>query len=549
MSLVNNDKLGKVMANRLPNRTDIFATLISQLIFWAGVLRHIQLPGLYYDALNPDYIAAETLNSQLDNPGGPLPTAWFPLLGNVYHGVQNYYIGLPIFWFFGMNIVSVRLAQALPGAFTVFLLYLVSVRLTQNRLVALIAAVGLATDIAFLASFRTQFYIILGGEAWLFGSLFFLGLNGPPSNRAGLKCFLSGVCFGLAVYGYFVFLFFLPAMAWLIVRDRGLCAWPSVKTWAAGFIVGMLPYVIGYISLAVAFGEVGQVIEWLSGAVTGIAPLSSKQTIIDRFANAFGLLTNALNNVGNESMIFDESFVEGYAKTKIFIMYTLISAGIVLVLADLKQQGRGSIARQMVALPLSYFFVAALLGDRLWIHHYSALVPAIYLVCGIVVNELYRLIPAKAIAEKPVLYESPLIVLGILLACLNIQQQQSFFQCLEYTGGVGKSSSAMTLMAEEALTTPDKGVYFFPEWGFFPSFNLLTGNRIAFELDLNAANLHKHWEAKRPIRLLFWKESDGEKYVSALKQEGIEGVAWRVYYQRDGKPAFYMISTHYPAVR
>ena len=81
------------------------------------------------------------------------------------------------FIFFGINIVSVRLAQALFGAFIVFLLYVALIRMQISRIIALVMSIGLATDIAFLASFRTQFYIILGGEAWLFCSLCFIPFN------------------------------------------------------------------------------------------------------------------------------------------------------------------------------------------------------------------------------------------------------------------------------------------------------------------------------------------------------------------------------------
>ena len=86
--------------NKLFNNLNKLVIAVIQFIFWAGILRYIDLPGLYHDVVNPDYIAAHSLNDQFNNPGGALASKWFPMLGNIYHGVQNYYVDLPIFYFF-----------------------------------------------------------------------------------------------------------------------------------------------------------------------------------------------------------------------------------------------------------------------------------------------------------------------------------------------------------------------------------------------------------------------------------------------------------------
>jgi hypothetical protein len=192
-------------------KNDLIIVLVLTLIFWLGVLRQIDLPGLYMDAVNPDYLAAHVLNPGLDNPRWLIPTISFPILGNLYHGVQNFYVDLVTFSVLGISVASIRISQALFGAAIVMLLYLLTVLATRNRLAAFLGAALLATDIAFIASFRTQFYIILGGEMWLFASLVALWHGG----RKGF--FLSGVCYGISIYGYFVLGFFAPAMALLVM--------------------------------------------------------------------------------------------------------------------------------------------------------------------------------------------------------------------------------------------------------------------------------------------------------------------------------------------
>lgn len=537
------------MANWSPNRTDIAAIIISQLIFWIGVFRYVELPGLYHDSVNPDYLVARSLNDQIDNPAGPLFTAWFPLLGNLYHGVQNYYIGLPIFWFFGTNIVAVRIEQALFGAVIVFLLYILSLRVTGNRFVSFLAAVGLASDIAFLASFRSQFYLQLGGEVWLFASLSLLPLANLPVNRFRFGCILSGVCFGLAIYGYFIYLFFLPALLWLIISNWEIDTRQAIKLWICGVAIGLLPYVLGYISMAIRFGGIGATLEWLQSSLTGLKIFSSHQTLLSKFGNAFELFTLALNNVGNESMVFSETLEEGVlAETKIVLMCLALLVGIIFAIVSYKKRDNVShyIGKQMVFLPLSYFFIAALLGKRLWIQHYTLFIPLMYLICAITVNEVYQLIKPNLAECVAIPAKLSLAFASILLLLfLNIQQQQSFFERLDQTGGVGKASSALTQLAEEALPQQDKYVYFFPEWGFFPSFNLLTGNRIPFEIDLDTPKFDKFAHSKRDIRLLFWNLDDKENYIAVLKSQGIDFRSLRTFYQRDGKPVFYMIEAAY----
>ena len=558
MPFSEHNRISKFFLDHAPNGIDVAAALFIQFVFWIGIMRYIELPGLHHDAINPDYIAAHTINPQLTNPGGALYTAWFPLLGNLYHGVQNYYFELPVFWFFGLNIVSARIGQALFGAVIVLLVYVVSVRSTGNRLISFIAAAGLASDIAFLASFRTQFYIILSGEVWLFAALCFLPFRSIPQKTFRLNCILSGVCCGLAAYGFFVFLFFLPGFLWLILCHRDIDKRLAVKYRMIGIVVGLFPYALGYVSLFVIFGGIKPGFAWLNQTFFTMRILESTLPLWGRFANAFDLVNQALNNIGNVAMIFSETkafddLVQiGFAvKAKIIFMYSALMLGIVFALMYYKKRESDAhaVGRQMVALPLSYFFFAALLGTRLWVHHFSVFVPLFYLVCAIVANEVYQLAKPRLASVMAVQNEIPISIIVSILLFFNLQQQQVFFENLDKTGGGGKATNALSRLAEEAFTAQGKEVYFFPEWGFFPSFNLLTGNRVAYAVEFEPINIQKFAQSGRDIRVPFWKEIDKDKYLSILKHEGIDNVSMRTFYRRDGEPAFYMISASYPKPR
>ncbi len=538
------NSLRKSGLNHVSITADMIAALFVQAAFWIGVLRHIELPGLYMDAANPDYLATQTLNPGLSNPAWTFPGAWFPILGNLYYGVQNYYLDLPIFWLFGSNIVALRLAHALFGSIIVLLLHFISIRATGNRYISFFAALALATDISFLASFRTQFSLLLESDAWLFGALLCLFPQNSGKEASGRMCLLSGVFFGLAVYGYFVFLFFLPAFILLV--DRSSCkatSWISVKYWIAGFSIGMLPYVFGYVSMIVALGGVSATISWVAGTVGALSPLSSKLSFVDSLEHVFRNTVYAINNAGNELMIFGKPNKALWSSVKVFLIIGTMLLGIALA-ARLYWARKNSLGSWLVILPFSYLVIAATLGNRLWVHHFSVLVPIAYLVCAVVVNLAFQAMEGRSLMTDFFWRRKLVIIFGSIFIFFNFYQQQIFFSRLDRTGGVGVSSSALNVMAEEALSAQSNAVYFFPDWGFFMSFNLLTGNRIPYELELNPKLIEKHSAKNREIHVAFWKRSDSDRYASLLKSvRGDNEVAFRTFYQRDGDPAFYMISS------
>ncbi|MGY0713998.1 glycosyltransferase family 39 protein [Azospirillum argentinense] len=484
------------------------------IIFFFGVLRQVDLPGFYMDSVNPDYMAAQYINQEIPNAAWRMPTVFFPILGNYYHGVQNFYVDLVVFKFLGISAASVRIAQALFGALIVACLYLGTVLATRNRLIAFLAAVLLATDIAFLASFRTQFYIILGGEAWLFASLVALWRGGR------LGYLLSGLFFGLAIYGYFVLGFFGPAlMIFLLSRpDR------RISHWVAGLALGMLPYVVGYASFIIAAGGVSQAIETMRQAIGGLAPMSSKLSFWGNLNHVLQMAILAVTNVGNELMIFNEGIGGRWSGIKVWMFVGVFVGAALLVAVRFRHRPALLLA---VLLPPSYIGVASVFGSRLWVHHLSVLVPIGYLLIAVAFGGIVRgrLAAVAAVAVAAVM------VVG------NVRQASHFHERLAATGGVGKASNALSRLAEDALTEPDT-LYVFPEWGFFMPFNLLTANRVPYILD--PAQIDRANCRCGRVVLAFWAETDVKKYVEALTGKGLQNVETRVYAQRDGRPAFHV---------
>lgn len=521
---------------QLTSRDWVWISVLSlQIIFWLGALHDIALPGLYMDAVNPDYLAARTLNPEIKNPVNAMPTAWIPILGNLYHGVQNYYVALPVVSLLGFNITAIRIAQAIFGSGIVVMVFLVTERTVRLRSIAWLTAALVATEISFLASFRTQFYIVMSGVFWLLLAIYF-GLADKEENSNRRRIFLSGLFFGLSVYSYFVFLFFMPF--WIFFITQNTRQWRVLLQWGTGFVIGMLPYVLGYISLIVALGGINSSAAWMQASLNGLAPLSSNLDITDSFFNSFRNVSYAIQNTGNSLMIFGDASGLAPSKFKVWIFgfscFLLLSLNIFSAKTKIEFSEHSSKRNvilqpgQLVWLTLCFIVVSFPLGSRLWIHHYSILIPLMYIILS---GVIFHLLGPRRV-----------FLVWILLAGIgffNCYQQLSFFSRLEQTGGNGKFSDAINRMASEAQASPVGSVYFFPDWGFFMPFSLLTGNKIPYELETSSEKISTYFLSGHIIHVLFWHPDDEIKYRALLEAAGIRNVELRKHQQRNQTIAFF----------
>jgi hypothetical protein len=377
----------------------------------------------------------------------------------------------------------------------------------------------LATDIAFIASFRTQFYIILGAETWVFASLLCLW----SGRRAGY--FFSGVCFGLAVYGYFVLGFFGPALALIVLsrEDR------KFFLWGTGVVVGLLPYAAGYLSLAINLGGYSQTLDWLRAITNGLAPMSSHLSLWETIKYTASIASMGLSNAGNELMIFARPVSGIWTVIKLCIF-----AGVSALLLLMARRNR---TWMFVLLPVSYFAVALIFGSRLWAHHFGVLVAIAYLMVAILIGQVATTRARSIVA----------VCFAIIFAIGNFHQSNNFYRSLDGTGGVKLTSDALNRFAYEAMSERDI-FYVFPDWGFFMGFNLLTENKVRFATDVNAISSGRNG-AKR-VAIAFWSQTDEPKYVELLTRDGATTTDTRVYRRRDGEPAFWVVYGNFasPAV-
>src|SRR6516164_5451597 len=88
------------------------------VVYLIVATQQITLPGIYMDAVNPDYLVVRLLHDRTE----PI-TAWLlpgnylaeraPVLISLYHGSQQVWLGLPFFWLFGTTVTGLRLTHAM----------------------------------------------------------------------------------------------------------------------------------------------------------------------------------------------------------------------------------------------------------------------------------------------------------------------------------------------------------------------------------------------------------------------------------------------------
>jgi hypothetical protein len=513
-----------------------FLWILPVAVFMLGVAWQIHLPGLYMDAVNPDYLAAQKLYPHLHNPTGALPSKIFPILGSLYHGVQNFYVDLPVLALFGFDISPLRIAQALFGAALVAAFFITTRRLTGSNAFAIAGTLGLATEIAFIASFRTQFYIVLGGATWLFFSLMLAAPIHPDDPISRRRLFWSGVFSGLAGYGYFVLLFFVPGtLAMTALRPQS--NWRQTFRWITGVIVGLTPFALGYLSLILKLHGITPALALIRSLVTTLHPFADSGASDGNLLYSWHMAHLAITNDGNDAMIFGHALPSIWGEAKFYLLVACTLGMSLWVFICLLRRKESPLWALPGLLPLSYWLFASLFGHRLWAHHFCVLVPFVYLLPTLLLGQLFK--ASKSAATTRIAAVS-LVCLGCVTA--NVLQQNDFHSALARSGGEGMSTQALTQLAVEARGAGKNVAYVFPEWGFFTSFCLLTENKVRYVIDADPATLADLRQTGHDdFRLAYWQPAQREPYIAVLKQAGAHTITERTFTTLDGRPAFYLL--------
>lgn len=461
------------------------------LALFAGVVLDIDLPGVYMDAVNPDYLVVSVLN-----PGrqlalwalpGNLLAGRFPVLTSLYHGTEQLWFGLPFFALFGTTVVALRLIHGLFAA-AVLVCVTLLLRRAGLREVA-IAAVGiaLAVDPSFVFAFRTQSYITLAPCAWLLASLLaLLRLHSASDPRRWLLA--SGIAFGIAFFGYFVYLFYLPAVVYVVLaapaapREPLTPRWRRLWPWAIGVCIGAIGYPLGY---ALALGRLGGptgFVAYLAETQRSLGVMNSTLGLGARLDFAWAMVTSITRNWWHHSMMFggDPTSVP-WAQAKTMLL-TVAPIGLWL-LAEARRNATLPL-RATVACGVSFFALSLVFGNRLGGHHYTSLLVLGYVGLALGIAALVGAREGRPSQSRTAWIMLPMAV----LVALNLQGQIDVRTKLRETGGMGLLSDAINRFAADAAREHADDFYFFPDWGLALPFAFLTAGGVDFS---NAPDANK----------------------------------------------------------
>ena len=215
---------------------------------WSGC-RSLNTPGVYYDAINPDYIGAIFAFPGVDNFCEISKFTYFPLLGHLYHGTFSAMIQFVVLKLFGAGSVALfRVSNVLIFLVVSILVYVIEYRISSNHFISFLSVVLLVSSDCVIGITRTQYYLMLHGTFFLLLSLFHV--YRAIIDRKDNSVVWAGVFQGLAFYGYFSFLFFMPVSLVLLV-----CAFQNDKIRIAfayfwSVILGSILYFWGYFDSA-----------------------------------------------------------------------------------------------------------------------------------------------------------------------------------------------------------------------------------------------------------------------------------------------------------
>jgi len=504
----------------------------------------IELPGVYMDAVNPDYIAARALNPDPTRvpvwilPGNLLLDR-FPLLTSLYYGTQQFWLGLPVFWLLGTTVTSLRIAHSLFALAVLATVFAVMAQGGVRRWWAAAICTALAIDASFVYAFRTQSYITMAPVAWLLLSVWALQRRADDEGNRHKGSFTSGLFLGLAVFGYFVYAFYAPALAIAVLAWRGKGEATrsgdrlrSLALWVGGIVVGVGFYILGYLALAHALGGMRQLFAYIAQTQELLEAFSSQQALWERVAYAWQMVRAVLDNWWHHTLIFGEYGALPAANWK-----TAILVGVPATLwAVLESRGQPQpLLRLFLGLELSFFAMSVLtFGTRLGGHHYVSLLALSYCALGIAMHA-FAFAPT---ARRGLPGWSSAALILVILVGINGAGQIGEATRLRQTHGVGLYSDAINRFAEDLRKAESDDVLFTPDWGLFMPLAFLTGGALEIVTDNDYAQALRIACAGRRVRVALINGDRQVRLALWQRELGASEPEVRDYYQFDGKIAF-----------
>lgn len=528
-------------------RTKLAIYMFVGVFFLFYSSQSIHLPGLYMDAINPEYQISEILYSESPifgkwlMPGNVLNDRYPVFSGPVYHGSLQVYATLPFLFLTGVELESFRFFQIIVALVIIAMIMYIVGRLGADipKINALQLIVGLliATDPVIAFGIRTQAYSIIFAFplfllSWILLEVSFNFPQAEFAKKRFIYVFISGALLGLAVFGYFVYVFFVPAFIllfinkstqWTKVTKTEIIIWSKdFLAWIAGGFVGASPFLLGVTLLIKNLGGGKAALEWWHTISTGLHILREDQSVIGRLGSVLSQLFAVISGEWLFRQILKEFGALNESASVIKVLLILFVFFLWWWWSRTKKTSKFAVLAIFM-----YLVFALVFGTRLSGHHFIVILPLIYL--GLVVNH-----PPEKIRNKL----NYLWWCGyVFIICINIIVGIMFLQRLKATGGAGLYSDVINRFSNFILTEHRDSFVYFPDWGYRMPFTFLAKGAVDYDARVDPVKIGIDSCHGRESFVLFnGTGNDGRlELIEGISRVQAEKSTW---YQLDGIPVF-----------
>jgi hypothetical protein len=512
------------------------------ILFALGAVTDIALPGVYMDAVNPDYFIVLLLNlhhAQISDwhLPGTLLFGLFPMIGQIYHGALPYYVGLPFYALFGTGVVGIRLTNMVFGLIVLAGAGAFMWAFRTRTLISALCLALLALDPGFLFSFRTQFYITLLPVAALLASAAVIEARGLAPTRGRALC--GGLFAGIACYGYFIYGFLVPAVAVCALARfvRTADARRLILYWIGGFLLGVSPYAVGFLLIMIATGGPRGLVRFVWDNLHSLNTLGGTLPFIESVTFFVDTVRNTVLDVGPALMMLKQTVALQAPQLKMIVLLAFPVAAIVTGLAR-PWRVRGLLV--LAGILLGFLVLVIVFGTRLWLHHAAFLPPVLYVALALALERFAAILgPRRRLLAGLV---AAIVTVPFLIA--NAADRQAVFLHLEATRGVDLMSDAINRYAEDSLRNDPAAKRFFPDWGIFMSFAMITRGTVPYTVNFLPGEARAALCAGQDAELAAMARQPAQRL-----QDWIAAVGWphyekSQYLQGDGRPMLDIVRWH-----
>lgn len=578
----------------------VFAAILA--IITLQLIKLGNYPGLYFDGINPDYIALQLLNPQ------DLQTGWLfsrPWLGQPYHGTNGIIITLLSVLVTGStSVLQFHITYGIVASLAVFLSYkiLTHKAVGVSKLWATISSIILSTWPSLFTIIISQSYMCLFGSVCILGGiLLFFSWLGDAKERGKLS--LCYFLFGLSFYSYFNFLFFLPPLlifTFIALRWHDSVSLDDVVTPLIAYTIGCGLYIVGWSQQAISMNGVDMSIPgnkvklflavysllavvffcffkrikgrklllwylifgavvWFIKFLPAFREMAARQAIVQSTS-----VTEKISHVINDYSSILTGRIVGFGGHLLFdepvtvlnshVLLCFVVAVIAVSAAEFLRRNCNIKWKIPVAVIAIYLCCSIVLGTRMQQHHYVPLLFITYLGFILSLQRIYYCISESGRVVRRQIAGLKNVILTMVVVSLiffNLFNVQKIINQVHDTGGDNFWASEMTELANEAVHRKNNGiheVYVFSEWGFFTSFDYLTMNSIPFVASFDKPLLTSYYRDGYDIVSCYWNkpgwwnpEGKGTSYYANELKDiggGNGSLAYKKWTDKNGNEEF-----------